>query len=325
MDRRIFFYGQHFGESGPAIVNNNIVRHLPDDVARLHFRNKLLMRAECLLKIVWCQVVILSALGHRRYEICLAKLLKKKIVYIMHGFAQDDGPEVCRRETELLPMADKILCVSSLFCRLAKEKFPEYADRMDVLTNGISWEDFRGPQHCENKRNPNEIVLVGGGRLIKQNLNVCKAVQEINLEQNLNLHVNVYGKYVESDESPEIKKIPCVTFHGLIPHCELLLKYRQSGLFVQNSIVESFGLAVIEAIACGCDILAGEKTGATDIIGDLRKEDMIHDYADISEIKRKIGHVLKHPNNDRLINSIDKEKTSWQCTATKMIEYAKTI
>lgn len=325
MNKRIFFYGQHSGESGPAIVNKNIVGCLPKDVARLHFRNKLLMRAECILKIVWCQVVILSALGHRSYEIRLAKLLKKKIIYIMHGFAQDDGPEVCRRESELLPIADKILCVSSLFCRLAKERFPEYADRMDVLTNGISWDEIEESQCSGKMRDRNEIVLVGGGRLIKQNLNVCKAVQEINLENNLNLHVNVYGKYVESDESPEIMKIPCVTFHGLIPHSELLLKYRQSGLFIQNSIVESFGLAVIEAIACGCDILAGEKTGATDIIGDLRNEDMIHDYADISEIKRKIGHVLKHPNNSRLINSIDKEKTSWQCTATKMIEYAKTI
>ena len=108
------------------------------------------------------------------------------------------------------------------------------------------------------------------------------------LDYNLNLHICVYGKYADTDESPDIKKIPCVTFHGLIPHSDLLLKYRQSGLFIQNSIVESFGLAVIEAIACGCDILTGEKTGATDIIGDLQNEDIIHDYADISEIKRKI-------------------------------------
>lgn len=323
MNKRIFFYGQYFGENGPSIVNKNIVKCLPGDVMHLHFRNKLLMRAECVFKIVWCQVVILSALGHKRYEICLARLLKKKIIYIMHGFAQDDGPEVCRREAELLPITDKILCVSSLFCKLAKEKFPEYADKMDVLTNGINWEEFAESQ-CRI-RDKNEIVLVGGGRLIKQNLNVCKAVQEINREHNLNLHICVYGKYADTDESPDIKKIPCVTFHGLIPHSDLLLKYRQSGLFIQNSIVESFGLAVIEAIACGCDILTGEKTGATDIIGDLQNEDIIHDYADISEIKRKIEYVLKHPNNDRLINSIDKEKTSWQCTATKMIEYAKTI
>lgn len=281
------------------------------------------MRAECVFKIVWCQVVILSALGHKRYEICLARLLKKKIIYIMHGFAQDDGPEVCRREAELLPITDKILCVSSLFCKLAKEKFPEYAGKMDVLTNGISWEEFEESQ-CR-MRDRNEIVLVGGGRLIKQNLNVCKAVQEINREHNLNLHICVYGKYTDKDESPDIKKITCVTFHGLIPHSDLLAKYRQSGLFIQNSIIESFGLAVIEAIACGCDILAGEKTGATDIIGDLRNEDIIHDYANISEIKRKIEYVLKHPNNDRLINSIDKEKTSWQCTVNKLIEYAKTI
>lgn len=325
MNKRIFFYGQHFGENGPSIVNKNIVRCLPEDVAHLHFRNKLLMRLESLLKIVWCQVVILSALGHRSYEIYLAKLLKKKIIYIMHGFAQDDGHEVYKREAELLPITDKILCVSSLFCRLAKEKFPEYADRMDVLTNGIRWDEFEESPCNGNMRDRDEIVLVGGGRLIKQNLNVCKAVHEINREHNLNLHISVYGKYSDTDESPDIKKISCVTFHGLIPHSELLLKYRQAGLFIQNSIVESFGLAVIEAIACGCNILAGEKTGATDIIGDLRNEDIIHDYADISEIKRKIEHILKHPNNDRLINSIDKEKTSWQYTADKMIDYAKAI
>ena len=141
MGRRIFFSGQYHGENGPAEVNKNIVAFLPNNVARLRSRNRYLMRLEILCKICWCDVLILSAIGHKQYEIKLARLLKRKIIYIMHGFAEDDSPFLHSMETRLLPHTDKILCVSSPFYRLAKKRFPPYADKMEVINprNGKIW------------------------------------------------------------------------------------------------------------------------------------------------------------------------------------------
>lgn len=323
MQKRIFFAGLYRGENGPAEVNKNIVSYLPNDVARLKSRNRYLIRIECLWKICRCNILILSAIGHKRYEIKLARLLKRKIIYIMHGFGVDDGPFIYRMETLLLPCVDKILCVSSPFCCLAKKHFPQYADKMEVLTNGVAWEKIEKEITNEDvERDGNEVILIGGGREIKRNLIVCKAIEQINMERGMSLHVSVYGTYNEEDDSPRIKEISCVTYHGLIPHAELLRKYKTSRLFIQNSRIESFGLATIEAIIGGCDILLSKNVGAIDIIPGIQPTDVINDFTNIKEIQEKITYILDHPNNHRIIHSIDREKSSLKKAAERLMEFA---
>lgn len=288
MNKRIFFAGQHWGENGPSEVNKNIVANLPNDVARLSIKNRYLMRIECLLKILWCKVLILSAIGHKQYEIKLAKWLGCRIIYIMHGFAADDSPFVHKMERQLLPHVDKILCVSSPFCQLAKKRFPQYAGKMEVLTNGVAWDKIEKEITNEDiERNGNEIILIGGGREIKRNLIVCKAIEQINMERGMSLHVSVYGAYNEEDDSPRIKEISCVTYHDLIPHTELLKKYKTSRLFIQNSRIESFGLAVVEAIIGGCDILLSKNVGALDIIPGIQPMDIINDLRISMKFRKK--------------------------------------
>lgn len=326
MNKRIFFAGQHWGENGPSEVNKNIVANLPNDVARLSIKNRYLMRIECLLKILWCKVLILSAIGHKQYEIKLAKWLGCRIIYIMHGFAADDSPFVHKMERQLLPHVDKILCVSSPFCQLAKKLFPQYAGKMEVLTNGVAWEKIEKEITNEDvERDGNEIILIGGGREIKQNLIVCKAIEQINMERGMSLHVSVYGAYNEEDDSPRIKEISCVTYHDLIPHAELLKKYKTSRLFIQNSRIESFGLAVVEAIIGGCDILLSKNVGAIDIIPDIQPMDIINDFTDINEIQEKIAYLLEHSNNHRIIHSINRENTSLKKAAERLLEFAEKV
>lgn len=326
MRKRIFFSGQYRGENGPANVNKNIVAFLPGNIARLKSRNRYFMRLEMICKICWCDVFILSAIGHKQYEIKLARLLKRKIIYIMHGFGVDDSPFVHKMEIRLLPHVDKILCVSSPFCLLAQKRYPQYADKMEVLTNGVAWEKIEGEIiNGGAKRDQNEVILVGGGREIKRNLIVCEAIEQINRERGMSLHVSVYGRYSEKDDSPRIKKIPCVTYCGLISHNELLKKYQMSRLFIQNSRIESFGLAVVEAIIGGCDVLLSKNVGAIDVISSIQPRDIINDFEDIEEIKEKVCYILDHPNNNRIIHGIDREKTSLRKAAERLLEIAERV
>lgn len=320
MKRKIFFAGQYWINNGPSIVNKNIVLNLPKYIARLHFCNRYLMRIECFCRILWCDVFILSALGHKKYEILLAKLLHKKIIYIMHGFAKDDSEFLYNLECSLLPQVDLILCVSKPFANQVKSCFPEFAYKIDVLTNGIAWKTIENQPKESSKvaRDAHEIILIGGGRLIKQNLIVCKAIQQLNEEESLSLHVSVYGQYNDNDESKEISSIPCVSFQGLVSHRVLMDKLRSSHLLIQNSRVESFGLAVIEALICGCDILISKNVGAIEVIKGISNSEIIENSLDLSEIKTKILYILKHSNNGRLLNSIDKVKTSFESTVKRM-------
>ena len=84
--------------------------------------------------------------------------------------------------------------------------------------------------------------------------------------------------------------------------------YRKSNLYIQNSEFETFGLATMEALICGCNLLISQNVGAKAIINGLEANDLINDVDNIKEISNKIMHNLFNSNNNRLINSIKKIK-----------------
>lgn len=323
---RIFFSSPYSGENGPSEVNRNLVENFPDSVSVLHSQNRYLIRLETIIKIFWCRVLIISALGQKDYEVRLAKSLGKKIIYIMHGFAEDDSEYLKARQDYLFPRADLILCVSEPFKNQVALKYLELTSRLGVLTNGIAWEKINDEiKNIKVPRDNNEIVLIGGGRVIKKNLNICRAIQRINDQTGSNYHVSVYGQKLETDESCDIEKIPCVSFCGLIPHEELLRKFSMSNLFVQGSSTEPFSLGVVEALACGCNLVVSQYVGALSVISAIKKEEIVFDPDDIEEITERILWVLGHPNNERLLNSIDREQTSLKVASRKLIEMAKNV
>jgi glycosyltransferase involved in cell wall biosynthesis len=61
----------------------------------------------------------------------------------------------------------------------------------------------------------------------------------------------------------------CVTFVGDVPHHELPALYRAADVFVQSSLHEGQGMALLEAGACAC-ALAGTRVG---ILADLALRD----------------------------------------------------
>lgn len=76
------------------------------------------------------------------------------------------------------------------------------------------------------------------------------------------------------------KRYPNVRYFGPLPHEELAGYYRRADVFVFPSLTDTFGLVLLEAMACGCpvaapparstqEVLAG--SGAGVISGDLRQ------------------------------------------------------
>lgn len=324
---RIFFSSTYFGENGPNEVNRNLVENFPQgSVSYLHCKNRYFIRLETLLKILWCRVLIISGLGQKDYEVRFAKVLGKKIIYIMHGFAEDDSEYLKARQDFLFPRADLILCVSELFREQVKAKYPELTGKLSVLNNGIAWEKITATiANIQVPRDANEIALIGGGRLIKKNLNVCKAVQKLNNDRGLNLHISVYGPYAEDDESREISEMECVTFVGLVPHSQLLERLCSSNLMVQASSLEPFGLSVIESLICGCNLVVSKNVGAIGVIPAITSFEIINDSNNINEISERILFVINNPNNKRLLNSIDKGVTSLEAASGKLVNIANTI
>lgn len=320
----IFFYGSPFGNNGPAQVNKTYVKVLPKRVLRIRYRNRYLMRLEILCKILCSRTIILSALGQKTYETRIAKILGKKIIYIMHGFAKDDGPLQMKLEADILPKADLILCVSDNFKKLAQEEFPRFAKKMETLANGIDWSVmpiFNKEEDLARKKN--RIILIGGGRPIKKNLNICKAVEKLNC-RGYQFEVELYGNSPLQKDIKVIENFPFVTCYGFVTHETLMARYKEAYIFAQISTSESFGLSVIEALASGCNILVSDGVGAKAMFKP-KSEEIVMDCDDIEEIEHKLLNLYKNPNRDRLISNIDKDESSAQYAINKLINFAERI
>lgn len=327
---KILFAGNHFGIGGPIEVNNNLINALGSRVSYLHYKSKAPRFLELIIKIIISDTIIFSGVSNIDHiTVPLSKKLHKTIYFIMHGCLELEdsannapNPRGEKNEKILLENADYILCVSPTFKDMMKKRYSAFQNKFGVLTNGVNWnyliDLIKDSQNIQ--RDKNRIILFGGGRTTKRNLSVCKAIHELNTEQKLHLYIDLYGHESSSNELTEIKKIPEVHFHHVIPHKEILKEFASSLIFIQNSEFEPFSLGVVEALMCGCDLLISQYVGAKDIIDSLHKEDVIYNPQDINELKDKISILIEHPNNSRLLNGINRNQTGIEVAADRLLE-----
>lgn len=115
-----------------------------------------------------------------------------------------------------------------------------------------------GPRHPGMAALPGPILL-----------NVGRVAPEKNLEAFLD--ADVAGSKVVVGDGPALESLrrryPRVTFLGALSGEELASAYRTADCFVFPSLTDTFGLVIIEALACGVPVAAFPVTGPIDILG----------------------------------------------------------
>lgn len=100
-------------------------------------------------------------------------------------------------------------------------------------------------------------------------LNVGRVSKEKNLEAFLD--ADVPGTKVVVGDGPALEELrqryPQAVFTGALAGEELAAAYRGADCFVFPSLTDTFGLVVIEALACGVPVAAFPVTGPLDILG----------------------------------------------------------
>jgi glycosyltransferase involved in cell wall biosynthesis len=101
-------------------------------------------------------------------------------------------------------------------------------------------------------------------------LYVGRVAVEKNIDAFLNL--DLPGTKWVVGEGPELHRIqsehPGVRFLGVLTQDRLAEVYSGADVFVFPSRTDTFGLVLIEALACGCPVAAYPVTGPVDVIGD---------------------------------------------------------
>jgi glycosyltransferase involved in cell wall biosynthesis len=101
-------------------------------------------------------------------------------------------------------------------------------------------------------------------------LNVGRVAPEKNIEAFLD--ADVRGTKVVVGDGPALEDLRCrypdVIFTGALAGEELAAAYRSADCFVFPSLTDTFGLVVIEALACGVPVAAYPVAGPIDILGE---------------------------------------------------------
>jgi D-inositol-3-phosphate glycosyltransferase len=150
--------------------------------------------------------------------------------------------------------------------------------RIGVVPCGVDRDQF----HPSSRRESRErLGLNGGARVILYvgRFDPIKGVDRLlaaahRLQQDMRLHVLLVGGGGENtpeDEAlrsicRELSLEDCVTFVGRRDHHELADHYRAADVLVLPSHYESFGLVVLEALACGTPVVAMRVGVVEDVI-----------------------------------------------------------
>jgi glycosyltransferase involved in cell wall biosynthesis len=99
-------------------------------------------------------------------------------------------------------------------------------------------------------------------------------VGRVAVEKNLEafLRLDLPGSKWVAGEGPALAQLkaafPDAHFTGVLTQAELVTLYNAADVFVFASLTDTFGLVLLEAVACGCPVAAYPVTGPLDVIGD---------------------------------------------------------
>jgi glycosyltransferase involved in cell wall biosynthesis len=104
---------------------------------------------------------------------------------------------------------------------------------------------------------------------------------------------------------------------GYVPTKDLVAIYNLATVFCLPSFSEGFGLPVLEAMACGCPVVAGKTSGLPEICGEAA---ILVDPYDINDIARGIKKAIE--NKEKLVEKGIRQagEFSWQQTANLTLE-----
>lgn len=304
----VLFWGECDLPNGPGNVNRGFQTHLSRNFLRPGHRNRYLRLLQGMGMLCASRVLVVSGVSRQGCILAgLAAILRKKTLFLLHGSALRESrwhpnEKLRRQEAFLMERADLLLTVSRTFRDWIVQIYPQYREKVDFLYPGV---DF--PPERERTPIAGTVAAAGGDGGIKGNDILARAVRHLP-----GTRLTVFGPATPGTEQDGL----CYT--GRLPRERFWQALSRTELFVVNSHFESFSLSALEALHLGCSLLISEHAGAAELLP-LWESDVIHDPKDEQELARKIGHLLRHPNNRRLREGLNWEALSWE-TACKTLE-----
>jgi glycosyltransferase involved in cell wall biosynthesis len=211
--------------------------------------------------------------GHSFLAVLFSKLSGKKSVVVAGGYDVASDPELGYGQYTLgwhkrlytyfaLKHADAVLAVSQFS---AKEVLSRARPkRIEVVYNGVNTERFKP------KGKKEDLVLTvgsGSGSVLK-----LKGIDTFVQAAKLTPESKFAVLGLSSEDMERLKSLgpsENVELRGYVSQDELVGYYQRARVYCQLSYRESFGMALAEAMACGCTPVVTERAALPEVVGDM--------------------------------------------------------
>ncbi|MCF7813700.1 MAG: glycosyltransferase family 4 protein [Candidatus Cloacimonetes bacterium] len=162
---------------------------------------------------------------------------------------------------------DLILCLNEIQKQKLKEKYSLPEEKFVITGTGYDSDIF----YLNRKLKPETVRMVYAGKLSRTKgvFSLMNALHKIKIENILMNFIGSSGKH----NTVELLEKSAETFHsiifsGALPQTTLAKIFRKSDLFILPSFYEGLPLVLIEAIACGMNVVVNDLPGLREFLGE---------------------------------------------------------
>lgn len=190
----------------------------------------------------------------------------------------------------------------------------EYADTVNKYCESPDYFFFLG--NTDPKKNTLRTLKAYAHYLQQSRTNVCHLLIA-------DLDESVIDAYLQEGEITHIK--PYLRFPGYIPNTDLPAIYSGAQAFIYTSLRESFGIPILEAMACGTPVITSNTSAIPEIAGEGA---ILVDPTDEKAIADKMLHVAE--DREYCVQQIEYglqrvKNFSWKRTAEELLKVYQSI
>jgi glycosyltransferase involved in cell wall biosynthesis len=224
---------------------------------------------------------------------------------------------------QALAYTDYVFCLS----KLARKSLIDngfYPNLIYTLNLGINHQLFT-PKKVYNTEGTKPLQLYFVGRMTRgKGLDFLMQVLQKLIDKGKKIHLTLIGG--EDDFTPPLSISAHITRIPFITHAELVQLHHRFDLFVYPSVLESWGMAATEAMACGSPILISDKAGAKDAV-----EKGGGEILPFGDIEAWVLAIEKYYDNRYLLENIGKQAAhiaqsyTWEAYHNQVLKAIKDI
>jgi glycosyltransferase involved in cell wall biosynthesis len=198
-----------------------------------------------------------------------------------------------------------------------------------VIPNGVDFYDIQSIQTTDKLKHP--AILVVGGLVKIKGMDVLLNAIPIIIKKTPDLHIYIAGS---GSEESKLKKLVnklnienYVDFLGFLSGEKKYTYYKSADIYVQPSRYETFGIAILEAMACGKTVVASNVGGIPFLVID-GETGLLFENGNVRDLAEKILNLLNDKELREKMGKAGKkraEEFTWDKIAKQTVEVYKEI